>query len=409
MTEEKLIKNIVDNTTEIEVIEVEGYKIHTYEVEYLERIKGLYGFIYVTTNLINGKMYVGQKRINTSDNWRLYYGSGTIIKYALKKHGKENFDRKIIDIAFNEDELNYLEKYYIKVFNSVKNDMWYNLCYGGIGGRGRVSLEDGLKNKIDEVKTKKKGHKWTDYTRQKHKEYYEKYGYSTAKKVAQYDLDGNFIRIYNSATEAAKDYEANKSQIGHACNGILVTSCGFQWRYCDENGSYPEQIESCREFHDNAQKQHSKKTVKYDLDGNFIAIYNSAKEAAESIGAEKRSVCSVCTGIVNTCYGYQFRYCDENGNYPEKIDAYIPEPQIRTDEYKNKMSKSKSKKVNQYTMDDVFIKTFDSGISTKEIGATPGIVSRCCKGLSKHSGGFKWFYADDPNQPDKTKIILKEE
>jgi hypothetical protein len=43
--------------------------------------------IYKTTNIINGKYYVG-KDINNSES---YLGSGVLLKRAIKKYGKENF------------------------------------------------------------------------------------------------------------------------------------------------------------------------------------------------------------------------------------------------------------------------------------------------------------------------------
>lgn len=48
---------------EIRKIKINNYVIGTYEIDYIKKIKGLYGFIYVTTNLVNGKMYVGQRKM----------------------------------------------------------------------------------------------------------------------------------------------------------------------------------------------------------------------------------------------------------------------------------------------------------------------------------------------------------
>lgn len=64
--------------------------------------------------------------------------------------------------------------------------------------------------------------------------------------------------------------------------------------------------------------------------------------------------------------------------------------------------------VNQYTEDNIFVKTHPS-LSIASSATTAGItaIANCCK-KKKHfhtSGGYKWFYADDPNQPDKTKIM----
>ena len=115
----------------MEKIGINNYIIYTYEIDYLKKIKGLYGFIYITTNKLNGKKYVGQKKVIKGNISKSYLGSGTALKRAIEKYGKENFERKIIDIAFNKIDLDYLENLYSKKFNVVNDNQWYNLCYGG--------------------------------------------------------------------------------------------------------------------------------------------------------------------------------------------------------------------------------------------------------------------------------------
>ena len=44
-----------------------------------------YGFIYITTNMVNGMKYLGQKGFDRGGNWRTYLGSGKIFKKALEK------------------------------------------------------------------------------------------------------------------------------------------------------------------------------------------------------------------------------------------------------------------------------------------------------------------------------------
>lgn len=88
----------------------------------------MYGFIYITTNLINNKKYIGQHKGDGSDN---YLGSGDRLVMAIKKYGKENFKREIICFADGPDELNELEKYYIMLNDAVKSDEFYNIAEGG--------------------------------------------------------------------------------------------------------------------------------------------------------------------------------------------------------------------------------------------------------------------------------------
>ena len=90
----------------------------------------MYGYIYETTNLINGKKYIGQHKSNKFDNW--YLGSGVVLKKAIKKYGKENFRTRIIEkIYTNKDDLNNREIYWIEYYNAVKSKKYYNNSCGG--------------------------------------------------------------------------------------------------------------------------------------------------------------------------------------------------------------------------------------------------------------------------------------
>lgn len=56
----------------------------------------------------------------------------------------------------------------------------------------------------------------------------------------------------------------------------------------------------------------------------------------------------------------------------------------------------KSKKVNQYTLDKVFIKTYDSVNKAGDAtGVNKGNIIRCCKKVVKKAGNYYWEYAKD--------------
>ena len=74
-------------------------------------------FIYKVTNNITGKVYIGKKEI--LDDWNSYYGSGKIIKRSLKKYGKENFTKEIIEECKTKQELNKRERYWIQKLNTL--------------------------------------------------------------------------------------------------------------------------------------------------------------------------------------------------------------------------------------------------------------------------------------------------
>lgn len=103
-------------------------------------------FIYKTTNLINNKIYIG---MHTS-NLKNYFGSGINIKKDLKKYGKENFAREIIEDNISTLELlREREKYWINFYNSKDDSIGYNIFDGGRGGGGHPQNEDARKKISD--------------------------------------------------------------------------------------------------------------------------------------------------------------------------------------------------------------------------------------------------------------------
>ncbi len=91
------------------------------------------GFIYKTTNLVNGKFYVGQC---SNDPREKYLGSGVLLIQAIEKYGKHNFRREILQYAEQED-LDDLEKIWIKKLRA--QELGYNLHEGGRGGWSHVN------------------------------------------------------------------------------------------------------------------------------------------------------------------------------------------------------------------------------------------------------------------------------
>ena len=103
------------------------------------------GFIYKITNKISGKIYIGQKSSKDFRNqFQKYWGSGIVIKEAIKKYGKENFDKEIIYEAFSIEELNRKEIYYIDFYKSL-TPSGYNISEGGNGFMNRGKSEEELK------------------------------------------------------------------------------------------------------------------------------------------------------------------------------------------------------------------------------------------------------------------------
>lgn len=118
----------------------------------------MYGYIYITTNTINGKRYIGQK----SGAWNPEYkGSGLLLKQALKKHGKDNFTVKLLEYAKDELELTKKEIEWIAKYQAVNDEMFYNI---GVGGK---CWNRGLKNPKNSERMKINNPMYIQETREK--------------------------------------------------------------------------------------------------------------------------------------------------------------------------------------------------------------------------------------------------
>jgi len=147
--------------------------------------------IYKTTNLINGKIYIGQLAREDPN----YLGSGEILKKAIKKYGKENFTRETIAYCNSKDELDSLEIFYIKIYNS-KDPNGYNLTGGGGGTVGfhkpawnkgkKVFFSEETLRKFSELAKRRKNNLGRKFTEEHKKKMSESHlgqpGYWTGKK-----------------------------------------------------------------------------------------------------------------------------------------------------------------------------------------------------------------------------------
>ena len=97
-----------------------------------------YGIIYMVTNVINRKIYIGQTTQSLKSRKQKHLKDSKYTNYlfhnALKKYGFENFKWEIIDYAYSKNELNELEKKWIKQYNTFidfEQSHGYNMTDGG--------------------------------------------------------------------------------------------------------------------------------------------------------------------------------------------------------------------------------------------------------------------------------------
>lgn len=112
----------------------------------------MYGYVYKTTNLVNGKIYIGQKKSEEFLN-NQYLGSGRLLKLAIECYGKENFDIELLEECYSKQQLNDRERFYIKEYKSQDRSIGYNIVGGGESGAGSNGY-DWFNNGVKETRCK---------------------------------------------------------------------------------------------------------------------------------------------------------------------------------------------------------------------------------------------------------------
>ena len=107
-----------------------------------------FNYIYLITNTLNNKIYVGKHSTDNLDDG--YMGSGKLIKKAIQKYGIKNFTKEYLAFCDTEEKLNWFEKFYIKKYKARK--VGYNLTDGGDGHLGFIMTEE-IRTKISNTKS----------------------------------------------------------------------------------------------------------------------------------------------------------------------------------------------------------------------------------------------------------------
>lgn len=114
----------------------------------------MYSYIYKTTNLVNGKIYIGQKKSKQFLGNR-YLGSGRRLHCAIMHYGKENFNVSLIEEIDNPEEMDNREIYWIKHYDSTNPEIGYNLSLGGNTHRDLVGIHNGFYGKKHSIEARK--------------------------------------------------------------------------------------------------------------------------------------------------------------------------------------------------------------------------------------------------------------
>jgi group I intron endonuclease len=183
--------------------------------------------IYLTINKINGKKYLGKDVQNNPK----YLGSGLDLKKAIEKYGVENFEKTILEICDNKEELWKREEYWLNFYDAKNNKTFYNRtnkAFGAWEGKNHTLITEETKQKMSmahkniplskehkqAISNAMMGHSKTEeWKKNLSKSSTESFG----RKVLQKDLEGNIIKEWNSGKQASQELNLNYTAINNCC------------------------------------------------------------------------------------------------------------------------------------------------------------------------------------------------
>ena len=187
-------------------------------------------YVYAIVNKINLKLYFGSHSWDGEGLDPNYYGSGRIIKQAVKKYGKDNFIVYPIKFYDNVEECRKAEEELLKKYDISNNPYCYNLKNSAIG----MNSEDvkGENNPMYGKRGKGSpnyGKHHTDETRKK---------MSQAKKnimtpIVAIDKNGR-VKIFKSQKECGRVLGLNLGNVNSCLKGRYKTCKDYTFKYVEE-------------------------------------------------------------------------------------------------------------------------------------------------------------------------------
>jgi len=239
-------------------------------------------FIYKVTNLLNGKIYIGQTHFKREN----YLGSGNLISQAVEKYGPENFVKEYIDEASTQEELDEKEKYWIKCLDSQNKEIGYNIAEGGWNC---FTMNDEIKEKISHtLKGKYIGENAFRYgmkLTEEHKDAISKG--NTGKK-----LSDETKKKLSEAHTGKKLSDETKKKLSEAHKGKTLTVEHRQ--KISENGKgrtyTEEQKERLRSANLNKTQLHSRTISALCIESNMELNFNNISAAARHFNVSRHRV-----------------------------------------------------------------------------------------------------------------------
>ena len=229
-------------------------------------------YVYAIVNKINLKLYFGSHSWEGTGVDKNYYGSGTAIKRAVRKYGKDNFIVYPIKFYDTVEECRQAEEELLTKYDIANNQYCYNIKNGAVG--------------------------WTseDMTGEKHP-FYGKHHTEEARKKLSQAKKGENNPQYGKRGKDAPMYgkhhtEETKQKIARANKGL-------------------KRSEEIRLKLSQAKNYRKTPIVAIQKDTGKIRVFESQMECARQLNLDQRNIYHCLKGRQKTHKGYTFKYVEE--------------------------------------------------------------------------------------------------
>lgn len=255
------------------------------------------------------KYYVGITSMKPRRRWGSDgrgYKNNKHFYNAIQKYGWNNIEHNIVAENLTENEACNIEKTLIHKLDTCNSKYGYNHNTGGSGCNGHIYTDD--ERKILSIRMSGENN---PYYNKKHSEetrmlmrenHYDCSGsnHPRAKEVFQFTFSGEFVKKYDTCTDAGKELH-----IGNEGISIAATknqSChGFLWVYKDNVIQLPDGTYQIKEYKYNPKNPRYRTVYQFDRNGRFIKQYISAMEASREINIPFQTIASSASHKYKKC------------------------------------------------------------------------------------------------------------
>lgn len=257
--------------------------------------------VYIHTNNINGKMYIGQTVHGNNPNKRWKYGDGyRTQKYfyrAIKKYGWNNFNHEVVASNLTKEEADNFEILLIKQLQTYDKQYGYNIVMGGPGNLGYHISEE---TKQKRNKTMEKYFSNPEYIQNMR-------DVAPKRTIYQFTIEGDFIRSYPSAMEIERQLGILNATVSKCAFGKIPSVSGYIFLFEEDIGNIMLRVERYRR----SKKPRNEPIVQLNLDSVFIKEWPTAAAAGRELGINYKNINLVCRGKRHKAGEYKWMYLSD--------------------------------------------------------------------------------------------------